>query len=244
MTIIISLVKLYKITVYKVFIMAKILGIDEAGRGSVIGPLVMAGVVIDEKDNEKLREMGVKDSKLLTPKKRSDLFQKIKDISLDHVVLQISPSEIDTLRKVTNLNKIEAKMMAEIIKAMKADKAYVDAPQVSTEKFKILLLDLAKNDTEIVAENNADVNYPVCSAASILAKVTRDGEIEKLKKKVNYDFGVGYSHDERTVGFLKKLINDGKYPDFVRKSWITASEIKKEKEQKSLKDYKKNINKR
>lgn len=219
--------------------MTKILGIDEAGRGAVIGPMVLAGVVIDEKDTQKLIRMGVKDSKMLKPEKREELFQQVKDIAIDHVILQIAAHEIDRQRKTINLNRIEAHMMAQIIKSMKADKAYVDAPQVSTNKFKIILLDLAKNDTEIISENKADETYPVCSAASILAKVTRDREIEKLKKKVNHDFGVGYSHDERTINFLKKLIKNGKYPDFVRKSWTTASEIKKEKEQKSLKYYKK-----
>lgn len=220
--------------------MAKILGIDEAGRGAVIGPMVLAGVVIDEKDTKKLIEMGVKDSKMLKPEKREELFQQIKDIALDHVILQIPAHEIDKQRKTTNLNRIEAHMMAQIIKAMKADVAYVDAPQVSTEKFKILLLDLAKNHTEIISENKADETYPVCSAASILAKVIRDDEIKKLKKELKHDFGVGYPHDKRTIDFLKKLIKKGKYPDFVRKSWVTASEIKKEKEQKSLKYYKDN----
>jgi len=219
--------------------MTKILGIDEAGRGAVIGPMVLAGVMIDEKDAEKLIKMGVKDSKMLTPKKREDLFEKVKDVAIDHVILQIAAHEIDRQRETINLNMIEAQMMAQIIKSMKADKAYVDAPQVSTHKFKVLLLDLAKNHTEIISENKADETYPVCSAASILAKVTRDREIEKLKKKVNHNFGVGYPHDERTINFLKKLVKNGKYPDFVRKSWITASEIKKEKEQKSLKYYKK-----
>ena len=179
--------------------MTKILGIDEAGRGAVIGPMVLAGVVIDEKDSKKLIEMGVKDSKMLTPMKREDLFDKVKDIAIDNVILQIAAHEIDRQRETINLNMIEAQMMAQIIKSMKADKAYVDAPQVSTNKFKVLLLDLAKNHTEIISENKADETYPVCSAASILAKVTRDREIEKLKKKVNHDFGVGYPHDERTI---------------------------------------------
>lgn len=220
--------------------MVKILGIDEAGRGAVIGPMVLAGVVIDEKDTSKLIQMGVKDSKMLTPERREEFFDKVKKVAVDHVIIQISADEIDTKREIINLNMIEAEIMAQIIKAMGADKAYVDTPQVSTEKFKIILLDLAKNHTEIIAENKADETYPVCSAASILAKVTRDREIEKLKKQVNHNFGVGYSHDERTINFLKELVKEGEYPKFVRKSWITASEIKKEKEQKSLKDYKNN----
>ena len=220
--------------------MKKLLGIDEAGRGAVLGPLVLAGVVIKEEDTQKLIKMGVKDSKMLTPEKREYLFEKVKDIATDHVILQVKAHEIDELRETINLNRIEANLMAQIIKSMKADRAYVDAPQVSTEKFRILLQDLSKTNTEIISENKADENYPVCSAASILAKVTRDREIEKLKKKLGKDIGVGYPHDERTINLLKELAEKGDYPNYVRKSWITASEIKKEKEQKSLKDYKDN----
>lgn len=219
--------------------MATILGIDEAGRGSVIGPLVIGGVLIDEKDEAKLRRIGVRDSKMLTPRQREILYPKIKKIAKDYVSLKISAKEIDELRKIINLNKIEAAKMAQIIKTMKADRAYVDAPQVSTEKFKMILLALAKNKTEIIAENYADLKYPVVSAASVIAKVERDREIEKIKKRIKYDFGVGYPHDERTINFLKHLIQKGKYPDFVRKSWVTALEIKKGKEQKTLKEYKK-----
>ena len=218
--------------------MATILGIDEAGRGSVIGPMVLAGVLINEEDEVKLRKIGVRDSKMLSEKRRKMLYPLVKKIAKDHVILKISAKEIDELRKTTNLNKIEAEIMAQIIKAMKADRAYVDAPQVSTEKFKNILLALAKNNTEIIAENYADIKYPVVSAASIIAKVERDREIKKIKKKVNFDFGVGYSHDERSIEFVKKCLKDKKNLEFIRHSWITTKDLKNKKEQKTLKEYK------
>ncbi len=214
-----------------------VLGIDEAGRGAVIGPMVIAGVMIEEKDLVKLKRIGVKDSKLLSPKQREKLYPMIKRIAKDYVSLKIPAKEIDELRKVKNLNKIEAERMAEIIRIMKANIAYVDAPQTSTEKFKSYLLALAKNNTEIIAENYADKKYVVVGAASIIAKVERDEEIEKIKKAVGVDFGVGYSHDQLTIKFLKELIKKGEYPDFVRKSWITAIELRGKKQQKSLKEF-------
>jgi ribonuclease HII len=220
--------------------MTTILGIDEAGRGSVIGPMYIGGVVIDEKDHNKLKSIGVKDSKLLTPKQREALYSKIKKIAKDYVVLKISAKEIDELRKISNLNRIEAEKMAEIIKAMKADKAYVDAPQVSTEKFKNILLALAKNHTEVIAENYADLKYPVCSAAAILAKVERDRDVERIKKIVGFDFGVGYSHDQRSIDFVEKALKEKKHLEFIRHSWITVQNLKVKKEQKTLKEYKRN----
>ena len=93
--------------------------------------------------------------------------------------------------------------MARIIKTLNADIAYVDTPQVSTDKFKALLKGMTKNKTKLVCENGADLSYVVCGAASIIAKVERDKEIEKIKKKVGFDVGVGYPHDERSIAFLK-----------------------------------------
>jgi len=218
--------------------MKTILGIDEAGRGSVIGPLVVAGVLIDEKDHEKLRKIGVKDSKMLSPAKRRRIYPLIKKIAKDYVAIQVSAREIDESRKEKNLNIIEAEKMAQIIKIMKADKAYVDTPQASTEKFKAILLNLAKNHTEIIAENYCDERYPVCSAASIIAKVNRDREVEKIKKIVGFDFGVGYSHDARSIEFIKKSLKEKKYLEFIRHSWVTVDGLKSKKEQKTLKEYK------
>jgi len=218
--------------------MTTILGIDEAGRGSVIGPMVIAGVMIEEKDEAKLRKIGVKDSKMLKPYQREKLYPLIKKIAKDYVALHVSAKEIDELRKIKNLNIIEAERMAQIIKTLGADIAYVDTPQASTEKFKAILLNLAKNHTKIIAENYCDETYPVVSAASIIAKVERDAEVEKIKKIVDFDFGVGYSHDKRSIDFVKRCLKDKKCLEYIRHSWVTVDGLKSKKEQKSLKEYK------
>jgi ribonuclease HII len=218
--------------------MAKILGIDEAGRGSVIGPLVVAGVMIDEELEPELKRMGVKDSKMLSPEERERLYPMIKKIAMDCVALHISANEIDFLRKEKNLNVIEAERMAQIIKTLNADRAYVDAPQVSTGKFKAVLMNMARNDTEIIAENYCDKNHPVCSAASVIAKVERDAEVEKIKKIVDFNFGVGYPHDARSIEFVEKALKEKKHLEFIRHSWVTVDGLKEKKEQKTLKEYK------
>ncbi|MBU5574909.1 MAG: ribonuclease HII [Candidatus Aenigmarchaeota archaeon] len=217
--------------------MKKILGIDEAGRGALIGPLVIVGAYADEEKMEKLKEIGVKDSKLLTYNQRIMLYEEIKKILNDWIIIKISASEIDKLRERKNLNKIEAERMAEIIRALKPDKVYVDAPQVTTEKFKMYLKALVKIDTEIISENFADRKYPIVSAASIIAKVERDKEIEKIKEKVNYNFGVGYPHDEKTIKFVKECIKNKKHLEFIRKSWATFIELSGENKQKKLEGF-------
>ena len=219
--------------------MTNILGLDEAGRGSVIGPLVIAGVLIDKKDRQTLRKLGVRDSKELSPKKREKLAKEIKKLAKDWVAIKVSAKQIDELRKKKkNLNVIEAEKMAQIIKLMKADTAYVDAPQTSIEKFKNILLALSKNKTKIIAENYADKKYKIVAAASIIAKVERDKEIEKIKKKVGFDFGVGYPHDKRSISFVKLCLKEKKHLEFLRQSWTTVQELKGKRKQKRLSDFK------
>ncbi len=210
-----------------------ILGIDEAGRGAVIGPMVIAGVLVE--NESKLKEIGVRDSKLLSPEQREELYREIVRIAKDYVILKVSAYEIDELRKKYSLNLIEAIKMAEIINVLKPKRVLLDCPQVSTEKFVALLKPMLSCSCEIVAENFADVKYPVVAAASIIAKVERDREIEKLKEEFNFDFGVGYPHDERTIAFLQAHAKN--FPSCVRKSWLTAVEIENQKKQKKLEDF-------
>jgi ribonuclease HII len=226
----------------------RVVGIDEAGRGAVLGPLVLCGLLIDEKDEEKLKKLGVKDSKQLTPKRREELAPKIEEIGSNIVIIRVPSSKIDANRKRgINLNQIEAIKMAEIINLLEPDKAIVDAPSYNTNKFKDYLFSKIENKKlKLVSENYADETYPVVSAASIIAKVNRDEAIQELKNKVGEDFGVGYPHDPKTIGFIKKLVekNHGMLPDYIRHTWDTVERIKNEYSQlRILNFFKKIINK-
>lgn len=216
-------------------------GIDEAGRGAVIGPMVIAGVVIDKKDEEKLIKMGVKDSKQLSPKRREELAPLIEKIAKDIVILRVPACKIDKYRADgVNLDKIEAIKMAEIISMSEADKMYIDSLNFNSDKFhKRILEHIPENRIELIVENYSDETYPVVSAASILAKVERDKAVDELKKKVNFDFGVGYSHDQRTIQFIEKLIkeNKGQLPPYIRQSWVTTQLLQEKRWQRKIKDF-------
>ncbi|MBI2654148.1 ribonuclease HII [Candidatus Woesearchaeota archaeon] len=216
-----------------------ICGIDEAGRGPVIGPLVMCGLLIKEEDEKELVRLKVKDSKLLTRKQREFLFDKIKDVSKRHKIIVINPQEIDRAvhyHDGLNLNKLEARKSAEILNELNPNKAIIDTPSNNIKSYKKYLSKFVNNkDIELILEHKADVNYPVVSAASILAKVTRDNEIEKLKKQIGIDFGSGYMTDPKTVEFLKN--NFENYPDLFRKSWFPYKDLLNQKFQKSLGDF-------
>ncbi|MCW4054251.1 MAG: ribonuclease HII [Candidatus Bathyarchaeota archaeon] len=208
-------------------------GVDEAGRGCVIGPLVVAGVLVKEKNLTVLRQLGVKDSKLLSSKKREALFKEISRLAEKHHVVKLLPSEIDRVveckKKLHKLNRLEAQTMAQIINSLSPDEAYVDAADVFEDRFKQHIQEGLAVKARITARHKADKTYTVVSAASIIAKVERDREIAALKV-VYGDFGSGYVTDQKTLRFLKQWIKThSEYPSCVRQSWKTAKQVKNEK---------------
>lgn len=208
-----------------------IAGIDDAGRGSVIGPLVIAGVLMKKENLPKLTHLGVKDSKYLSPSKREILFFEIKGIAQKIRLIMLSPKEIDNVvlhgKKLFKLNRLEAQTMAKVIELLKPDMAYVDASDVNEERFKIHIIEYLPYIPEIISEHKADRTYPIVSAASIVAKVERDRVIAKLREEYG-DFGSGYPSDRKTKIFLQEFSDRfGKFPNFVRKSWKTVKQIKK-----------------
>ncbi|MGD0160367.1 MAG: ribonuclease HII [Candidatus Bathyarchaeia archaeon] len=205
-------------------------GVDDAGRGAVIGPLVIAGVLVREEDLPRLKELGVKDSKLLSPHRREVLAVEIRRIVVKFDVVKLSPREIDVVvnsgRKLHKLNYLEAQTMARVIEALRPDKVYVDASDVLEERFKQHILECMSFRVDIVSEHKADRNYVAVSAASIIAKVERDKEISELAKTLG-DFGSGYPSDPRTMKFLKECCEKlDEYPDYVRKSWKPAKRVR------------------
>jgi ribonuclease HII len=214
-------------------------GVDDAGRGCIIGPLLIAGVMMKEEDLPKLKELGVKDSKLLSPRRRETLAVEIKKIVQKHSVIKLSPKEIDkvveTGRKLHRLNRLEAQTMAKVIENLKPDIAYVDASDVLEERFKQHILECLSFKVQIVSEHKADRKYPIVSAASIIAKVERDKEIAELASKYG-DFGSGYPTDPKTINFLQQCLEKmGEYPDFIRKSWKPAKKAKSENDSRQKK---------
>jgi ribonuclease HII len=217
--------------------MTLLCGIDEAGRGPVIGPLVSCGVLIDSKDEKKLAKLGVKDSKLLLPKKREELFDKILKIVKKHELVVLTPQDIDAalMDPDTNLNWLEADATAEIINKLNPEKAIIDCPSNNIEEYREYIRKKLNVDCELVVEHKADLNHIVVGAASILAKVTRDRAIEEIKKKVGQDIGSGYPADPVTQAFIRD--NYKKYPEIFRKTWQTYKDLVAKKQQKGLNEF-------
>jgi ribonuclease HII len=218
-----------------------IAGVDDAGRGPIIGPLVIAGIMLPEEKHEGLRAMGVRDSKMLTPSQRTRLNARIRDVALKVSVTEAQPKEIDDIvlhaEKLRKLNFLEARMMAHVIGELGPDVAYVDASDVNEERYGEDIrgfLPASLRGMKIFSEHHADRTYPVVSAASIVAKVRRDAIIEGLRQQYG-DFGSGYISDPKTMAFLRDWRRaHAEYPPIVRLSWKTIKELEDEVAQSRL----------
>ncbi len=201
----------------------QICGVDDAGRGSLLGPLVIAGISLEKRKLKQLSSLGVKDSKKLSPKSREELYKKIIKIADDYYVAKITPRSIDASVKKHCLNGLEAKYMAKVVSKLNPDTSYVDSCDVNPKRFGKEISKLSEN-SKIKSYHHADSRFVIVSAASIIAKVTRDRAIARLRK--THDLGSGYPSDSVTVKFVTKYYKKHhSVPSFVRKTWKPVQKI-------------------
>lgn len=225
--------------------MSSIAGVDEAGRGPVIGPMVMAIVATNPTNLEFLKTIGVKDSKLLSEKKRNELFREIKK-NLPHAIIKVKPEEIDkhVISETSSLNDLEAITSAKLIKLIAKEcsikSVMLDLPSKNKGEYLRMVkskLQFPLSSLDIDAEFKADLNYIVVGAASILAKVTRDREIKKIERKVGFPIGSGYPSDKYTIASLHKHFVVLKEEKVVRLSWSTVKDLLIERSQTKLENF-------
>jgi len=226
----------------------KLIGIDDAGRGPVLGPMILAGILINSKEDEKnLKEIGVKDSKLLFPSTRKKISKILKE-KYKYEAISTSAKEIDnSLARGTNLNQVEAIKTAKIINKLtekensEKEKIHViiDCPSINKSSWQDFLIQYltkdALNKITISCEHKADLRHFVVGAASIIAKEKREDEIKQLKKDLNIDFGSGYPSDPKTKDFLLNNHTNSKYENLIRTSWQTYKNLINKKDEKQEK---------
>ena len=234
-------------------------GLDEAGRGPVVGSMIIAITLLEKKTIEELKEKNVKDSKQILPKKREMLKKIIEEKAEYYNFIEFKPKDIDEAlnSKSMNLNSLEAKGTAILIKKMiedlikknkknvikKIKRITIDLPSNNEKKYyetiknfldektKIIL---KENNIKIHLEHKADEKYIEVSAASIIAKVTRDKKILEIKNKIKKDIGSGYPSDPKTIAFLKKHEEEEK--KYFRKTWMSYKKLYGEENIKNNKE--------
>jgi len=206
--------------------MALVLGVDEAGKGPVIGSMFVAGVVMEEEKLFDLAAMGVKDSKQLSAARRALLARRICDLSNDNYVLEVPAQAIDELRQIMTMNDIMVRAHSQVVQRLKADRGILDAADVDERRFCRRVREDSKTSIDLVAEHKADRNHLIVAAASIVAKDRRDRSIRDLEQREGAIIGSGYPSDPKTIRFIETWIKEhGSLPPYVRKSWATAQRL-------------------
>ena len=212
-----------------------ICGIDEAGRGPVLGPLVVAAVMVES--DVPLRQLNVRDSKKLTPERRSALAPEIEKVARCEVTV-VPAKDIDVMRAEMSLNDFEARLFASLVEKLHPSTAYVDAVDVDEIEFKRAVLKQLPFEVEIVSQHEADDLFPVVSAASIVAKVRRDAEMHAIEEAVGQPMGSGYPSDPVTMAFLERWIREkGSPPPHTRLTWDTTRRLLAESKNRKLDEY-------
>lgn len=213
----------------------RICGVDEAGRGPVMGPMVVAGVTLDDEDQ--LVDMGVRDSKQLTPARREELAVQIRSIAYVESVL-VPAEEIDNLREEMTMNELEVYLFTSVVDKLRPSVAYVDAADVDAGRFGNDIKRGLGFDIEIISKHKADDLYPIVGAASIIAKTIRDDEIKKIGAEIGQEIGSGYPSDPITVEFLQKWIREKHdSPPHTRRSWETIKRMMRLNNVKKLDEF-------
>ncbi|MDF1531176.1 MAG: ribonuclease HII [ANME-2 cluster archaeon] len=201
-------------------------GVDEAGKGPVLGPMIVAGVVMEENKMPELQLLGVKDSKVLSPTRRNYLSAKIKEIAADYYILEISAAQIDEMRKIMTMNQLMVVAHTKVLENLRPDRAYLDAADVLEERFGMNVKKKYDGTIDVISKHKADTTFPIVAAASILAKVQRDRIIRDMEKEMGMILGSGYPSDPKTRKFLEGWMKSHEVlPDIARHSWKTSENL-------------------
>lgn len=194
-------------------------GVDEAGKGPVFGPMVVAAVSCDVST----LPTGIQDSKQLSPSHRRGLATTLRDRDdIDIATRHISAAEIDLREK--NMNALTVEAFADVIDQLATNglAGTVDASDSNTERFKRQITDRLETDVVLTSKHGADESDPIVGAASIIAKVERDAAIKELADRYG-DIGSGYPSDPTTRDYLTEYVAEhGCPPPFARHSWATC----------------------
>lgn len=212
------------------------LGLDEAGRGSLVGPLVVGGFAARPDVLASLPGLGVRDSKLLSPVRREEAYERLASVG-ERYALALSPAVVDRAVRRGQLNELEARAFAELVRQVRPARAFVDACDPVAPRFGERVALLAGRCSEVHAQHRADRELAIVAAASIVAKVTRDRHLERLRRRLGEELGSGYPSDGRTRAFVRASLESGATPRWVRASWRTTETLKAELSTRTLESF-------
>lgn len=207
-------------------------GVDEAGKGPVLGSMFAAAVLADPTDVPE----GVADSKDLRPDRREELAASLQDAPSVHVgVAEIPVAAIDDPE--LDMNTLAVRAHTEALEAVPVDghAGLLDAADTDAERFAARVRRRIDATVELDAAHGADASDNLVAAASIVAKVERDAHVAALSRSYGEDLGSGYPSDDVTMAFLADYVDEhGHLPECARESWKTSQRLLAEAEQSDL----------
>jgi ribonuclease HII len=215
-------------------------GVDEAGKGPVLGPMVAAAV---RGEPTRLPD-DVDDSKRLSAERRERIDAALRaDDAVTVGVAVVSPDRIDD--PATDMNTLTVTAQAEALTAVArdGDAVVVDAGDVDEARFARRVCDAAAErgaSVSVTGEHGADERYALVGAASVVAKVERDARVEDIAAAyADYGpVGSGYPSDQTTRAFLRTYVDEtGELPDCARASWATCTDLLAAAEQSALSEF-------
>ncbi|QLC33086.1 ribonuclease HII [Halarchaeum sp. CBA1220] len=214
--------------------MTRRFGVDEAGKGPVLGSMFAAAVVCDP---EELPD-GIADSKTLAPARREALDERIRAVA-DVGVAEVGVERIDD--PATDMNTLTVAAHADALERVATDglAGVVDGGDVDAARFGRRVAERVDAGIDLVAEHGADGAHAIVGAASIVAKVARDRHVEGIAEvHAGYDVGSGYPSDPATREFLRAYVAEtGGLPDCARESWATCDDVLAAAEQSALGEF-------
>jgi ribonuclease HII len=201
-----------------------VVGVDEAGRGSLVGDMFVAAVAVRRDRVYELLALGVRDSKSLSRERRALIAPRVLEVAEAAVVCRVTPEEIDR----ENLNDLEVRAVERIARQLKARGLAVGEVVVDEVAGRARDIEVAVHryypEARVAVVPKADRDYPVVAAASIVAKFLRDKHVELLSR-VYGEIGSGYPSDPRTLEWLRRVRSSGELPSCVRRSWKTVGRV-------------------
>jgi ribonuclease HII len=215
----------------------RIVGVDEAGRGSTVGPLVVGAFAVSESALPELPRLGVRDSKKLSPARRSEIRAALPALGACRSIA-LAPRTIDRYVAREELNDLELFTFARLVRSLAPDLAIVDACDPDAGRFGRRLSALVGAHVDVVARHRADEEFPVVGAASIVAKVRRDRALEGLRQRLGNDLGSGYPSDPRTQAFVESTVRRGEPPpEWLRVSWAPVQRVMRARSARTLDEF-------
>jgi len=214
-----------------------VLGLDEAGRGSVLGPLVVGGFCCTESELPAVVAAGACDSKRLAAARRADVYGRLGRLG-ERRSISLSPRTIDRFVAGGRLNELELTAFARLVRTVRPDTVIVDACDPNADRFGRRLAEESGTGAAIVSRHKADRDFPIVGAASIVAKVRRDAALASLRTAVAEELGSGYPSDPATRACVERYARDGgRIPAWMRRSWETVQSVKRARPARTLDQY-------